>query len=808
MELNALSVGSWVPHDVTGLTNRVDPSSQLSPSEKARFDKRNLPNPFTGCYLYTNVNDSGVQLDVEKELPAVVSDFLYQKIVTARAAKLDDLDKMENVENRSDTAELNEKTKEKLRSKAFLTFGIKRIAVPEEEIKEYLTSQFACQAALQLSFCNWPDQTQVGFTKDKRPNNFPIYVTLKENLAKWRMSDEHLTQSIGILPDDNNSKDWKSLPNEWQSLAAAFKDLARQGDDGKWLDRLETLYNDRFENNFRKMGVKRFYEVKLRSRRDIIRVIRDVVEAELFAEVKDGIKSVPEVGLLVTELIKHTEERLRGIASNIQKQRDKEPAEAAAISANKGEWAKLGPLSRLFLKKHERLLDAQSLCLEKLYITRTQIEALEFAKQLLRDLITELNDLKVEVDHCDATIAAGLKFFEDSSKSLCDDKGEMDLRQNVIRFYQPENVRQVSKSFVKDIDMQRTQTSAVRAKLSAELGEKQTFANFNLRIGREKFIELCQCQCAVSVEDVHDAFVRDARGKGRLFGVNIIEKLEERYGSEPTELKALITELVEHSGVLLPFDETEVDKANEPSIPKSVPAEQLFLVIRPQDPARKTFVNMLETEFKDCCKGHTVIFTDSVGKTNEIALIRITNFFPLRFVEPLGFLKEKYDLRINEVNSERPKLEIHLEGDGTQHNSLYSQKLGDMQREGLPYVLLAKPLGFIQTIESHATGVKQLALIRLDADGLPLDPIMLGKSIADACEHLDLAATEEIQQLVKAALVKPENLRVEKRAALQTAVTDDFRELLQSRGNDISDPVCKQFRDAAQKANRILKGEN
>ncbi len=800
LELNALSVGSWLPHDVTGLTNRGD---QPSPSEKARFDVRKFPHPFTGCYLYTNVNDSGIQLDVETELPAVISDFLYQKIVTARTVKLDDLDKMENMENRSDKSEVKERTLEKLRSKTFLAFGVKRLSVPEEEIKEFLTFHFARQAALQMSFCKWDEK--FGYIQEARRNTFPSDVRLKENLARWKMGDDHLTLSIGILPGDVNSKDWKTLPNEWQSLAAGFKDLARQGDDGKWLDRLETLYNDRFNDNFRKMGVKRFYEVKMRARRDIIREIRDVVEAELFAEVKNGVKSVSEIRLLLAALVEGTEERLQGIDSEIQKQREKEPGEAVTVGSNKAEWAKLGWLSRLVFKKHERLLDAQSLCLERLYITRTQIEALSFAKQLLRELITELNDLNLEVDRCAATIAEGLRFFESNVHSRCAEEGEPDLRKNVIRFYKPGKVREITESFVKNEGMQRQQTGTVRARLTTELGEKQTFANFNLRVGAEKFIDLCQLQCAESVEQVHENFVLEARGKGRLFGVNIIEKLEEEFRPDSVEFNRFIKDLVDHSGVLLPFDESEVNKSG-PSIPATNVPFKIILIVRPKDTARKVFVDALESAIKKSA-GLEVLFADSVGKTNEISLIRITSCFPLRYVKPLQFLKEKYDQRISSANTERAKLEIHLEGDGSQHHSLFVPTSEAARRQGLPYVLLAKPLGLIKTIESRTTGAKELTLIRLNAEGFPMDPIPLGKTLADACEALDETVTDEIQQLVKGELAKVENLHVDKRRTLQVAVTADFRALLESQGNDLNDPICKQFRDAAQKAIAILKGE-
>ena len=51
------------------------------------------------------------------------------------------------------------------RSKRFLTFGIKRTAIPETEIREYLKHKFAREAALQLRFNNWADSLGTGTSR-------------------------------------------------------------------------------------------------------------------------------------------------------------------------------------------------------------------------------------------------------------------------------------------------------------------------------------------------------------------------------------------------------------------------------------------------------------------------------------------------------------------------------------------------------------------------------------------------------------------------------------------------------------------
>jgi len=82
LELNALSVGLFQPHDVA-----------------ERGDRLQLSDPFNGCYLFTNQNVNGLQMDVERDLPNIVADFLFQKIVAVSGSNWAQLARMENAEN-------------------------------------------------------------------------------------------------------------------------------------------------------------------------------------------------------------------------------------------------------------------------------------------------------------------------------------------------------------------------------------------------------------------------------------------------------------------------------------------------------------------------------------------------------------------------------------------------------------------------------------------------------------------------------------------------------------------------------------
>ena len=137
LELNALSAGAWQPHDVLGRKGRLA-----------------LVDPFNGCYVFGNENENGLTVDVDRELPGIVAEFLYQKIVRARQVGWPTLARMENAENGDGSPETAPASRRGERARRFLTFGIKRVAIPEEEIAEFLGYGFARQAlhAWRLAF--------------------------------------------------------------------------------------------------------------------------------------------------------------------------------------------------------------------------------------------------------------------------------------------------------------------------------------------------------------------------------------------------------------------------------------------------------------------------------------------------------------------------------------------------------------------------------------------------------------------------------------------------------------------------------
>lgn len=780
-ELNALSVGTYQPHDIA-----------------ERGERLVLSDPFNGCYVFCNRNDNGLQVDVDKTMPGVVADFLFQKLVATRNAEaMKLLEKMENAENGDGTPEARTGSITSLRSKRFLTFGIKRLAVPEIEIREYLTYTFARQAALQLRYNNWDDT--FGFRDEARNQDCGEFVRDKQTLERWCLTDEHLALSRGILPEEINNKKWKPIVNEWLDVVPQFMALVQPQDNKVWLNELERLMAQRFDENYRGLGVRKFYETKLQARKDHVRELRRRVESEFFEEWKNGVKSMHDIARCVAALVAFLGERLVAMDDRIARAKNSVDNAEQKVVANRNEYAQVGPLAQMFGKRRN-LLDAQGECLRELYTARTQVEAWTFAKRLLQEAVNEFNGLATDIGYCAKLVDESIKEFKGQIDERCNDGETPDLRQSLVRFYNADYVRVFARELEKDRGEQTRQAQAVRLALIEQIAADPSFSAFHARISRQRFFDVLEQKCAASSQAAHDARVSANRDRRPLLGVNIIGQLEREFSGRTDELKKFIHDLVREAGNFLEFDPQAVQ------LGAAKARVSQFLVILPKAGDMAGFSDDLKTLFRDNFRGDVPVeIIESETKPNEITLLGLTNLFPLRYAKATRFLKEQYDRRIAQGgNPERLKLELHGEGDGTQWPELLLADERALRDKALPALLLAKALSLIVTVTSPTTGLTEIYLIGEDADGLPVRT-RLGKTLPEVAEGIDLTAAQRLDDAVKAQLASEAYRHLDKRTELQATVREELNRILAERRGDFEDPVYRRFETAARSAIQDLK---
>src|SRR5207249_2887549 len=164
---------------------------------------------------------------VTKELPDIVASFLFQKIVEIQKIRWgvsNTLLRQESYEvgSQARLPEFSPTGKPK-RARTFFSFGIKQIAYPEVEVREYLTYEFANQAALQLRFNNWIDGR--GYVEKAVEQGFGEFVRTKATLETWHLTDDRLTLSDGILDDEIGNKNWRPIAEFWKTVMPQYVNM-------------------------------------------------------------------------------------------------------------------------------------------------------------------------------------------------------------------------------------------------------------------------------------------------------------------------------------------------------------------------------------------------------------------------------------------------------------------------------------------------------------------------------------------------------------------------------------------------------
>ncbi|MBZ5524304.1 MAG: tubulin-like doman-containing protein [Acidobacteriia bacterium] len=802
MELNALSVGTWSPHDVTGVL-------------KGRLK---LQDPFNCCYLFNDENDARISVDVDHELPDIVAAFLYQKIVEIQHidwGTTNTLLRQESYENQDFSPECATKNRPR-RSRRFFSFGIKQIAYPEVEIREYITYSFAHQAVLQLHFNKWVDGQ--GYREESSNQPFEEHVRDKATLEKWYLTDERLSLSEGILKAEINNKKWRTIAEFWKAIIPGYLTMvldSKSDDEMRMLPELTRLCDEAYREHYRGEGVARFYETKRKGDlREQVREIRGRIENDLFDEWKNGAKSMHDISRLLSTLLASIEERINGMDDKVAKmgeESERYRENETAIAFNRQEWANMGKLSVLFLGKHKKLLTAQAEFLTNRYIMRTRVEGLRYAKDLLIGLRQELNSLASEISKASALISRVTKSFQGAIDSRCIDRAGSDLSRQIVRFYDPAEVRSFTREITTDLSEQRKQTSRVRERLAVQLGEKQTFSAFNSRISERTFTDILESTCQENAEAAHEEFVARYPDRAKVLEVSLLDLLRREFEGNDERLRSYIQNVMAMSKDYLRFNKSQkgIDGAGAVSANDATNGlcTSYLTVIVPEAPDVQAFRERFCRTIRDAATGETQVVTNA-RRQQEVTLINITNLFPARFVEVVKFLQESYLKRTTGEGGRRALVELHSEGAGGKLPS--GQEMPDLFPESFkpedlrPWVMIAEAMGILKIEPDAKTGLDKVYLSTQDA-ATGLDRLdELGPSIEKIIETADLNTFAALQSEIEPRL-NSEYLHVSKRKELADALRARVQELAGSRKPN--DPVFISLREALLRAQEILSME-
>lgn len=639
--------------------------------------KLNLDLPFYSAYLITDTNRENVRFDVGKVIPSTIAEFIYQKTVGVELSDrnigegvtesishfLNDAEKGENPRYTNYDSPLCYK---------FNGFGIKRLAVPEQEIKEYFGYTFAYQAVCKMLYNNLSRES--GYVAETVLNDDYAFVTQAEQKQKWMITREHLCLSKPIL-QEHKKEGWVAIPEEYKKIDT-FRREVMENETIQHSDKLIAIRNKTkkfFDKDFRPIaeegqnGVITFYEKKKRFGREaIVEKIVGAINADLLHLWTSGEKSLYQISGMIGKLLIYLEEekqnlvRLDSSASDDIKKHDK------ILEAINVEWCNMGTFTKILAgvnlnNRKDRLSSDYVANLKTKYILMTWKEAYVLANLLIDDLSQALQVTKGYVDNTAAQYNQALEKLQSAVSNRCVSESEekQSLKGVVIKNYNPDKVQQIQKGAISN---EKDNNDRIRL-MSAALNGMLNPDKLNFREVYEKM----KCGNIVSTletigEELANSFFSNQVGRDyipnyeKLIGVNIIEKLHEEFSGNTDGLRTKLDRLGRHAAI------TNKHKDDEVNHNTGNPIRSSMFVILPDYDQDIDFLQKIEDIIRECCAtdGKNVKVSRG-GNSNEIVVINLeTNLTP-RYLQNVYTLKQRYDRLMKSSSASVARFETQLE---------------------------------------------------------------------------------------------------------------------------------------------------
>lgn len=811
-ELNALLVGSYKPYDLTG----------LSPTGRVEFG--GLKRIANGLMVYSDVNENGYTVDPHKELPQIVSDFAFARVFMEANDNTEEFDRSFSFENIDDWRnEYWEKSKNgeiiPYRTKAVGSFGIKRIVIPEEEIKEYFTYSLGRQSLLQLRYNNWNDD--MGFRDAPANMDWGEYVKgldkkLGNPLEDWRFTDKHITLDLPILPSDEGK--WGTVSAYWGKVIPKWLEDATGTPQP--IAKLNELCSKGLNTGFRGAGVTEFYAGKKEVREKIADEICSRMEAGIFDKWASGTFSLYNLLELIDTIVSETQNRVKQMEDRAVKLRqlvdklDKERQDAAE------EYNKAGLIVRQL--KGKAMLANYSEVMLKLCQRRTEVEGSVFAADMLKVLVSKENILRGRIERFVSTISDAIEESDKQAGALCKDEANTgSLEGTVIRYYDQPKVKEFTQMMIHSKKNQENISTAVREEILKLIGSEKTFSRANTAIDQDALNDIFEKTVREKVISIHDNTLIETSEK--LINRSILEQLAEQYNSADS-LKMFAGKIMKESGVMVKFNQTElsltVKNNTTTEVGKNV-AKKVILVSLPKVEGNEK-VQKFSSDLKNALvaaadAGVKILVDASSDRKNEITVMSLTYCLPLRTLDSLKFYKERYDYLVDNPNMtasqiRENKVILHSEGTGEQFPDLFltpEKQKSQLRKEYMPWIMLGFATGIIKNGDvMDGTGRKMFGTVEVDED-LGLETL---KPIATKFSEIGLseAFTETFCEDVKAQVEEKfhgeflhiENRVTELRPKIQQLLSGS---ILPETGNNQGSKEFLEFAEAAKKAIEILK---
>ncbi len=760
--------------------------------------------PFDNCFIVTNRNENGLLVDVDKVLPDVIAETLFQIVVasgdaqtlgtTNGAAGVDQRGWRDMVtgENYFGGFERDAATGPAARANRFLTFGIKRIAIPAQEVREYSSMVFLRQYLRRALNNNWVEG--VGFDEARRPFDAAAYVRNDDKRVSWCLTNGHLMLERPVL--DNDRKDLRTIADDFSNAYNAKTQgiIKDGGNSDGWAPELDTFARSFFENEngFRRLGAPEFYRVAERSVAERAKyIVNRRISDDLFREWMAGQQSIRDVVLICENLIVDVTERMANC--------DKRVADMARLDDEKetgrkklfGEYINSNKLNPLVNRR--KMLQQLSTHLTELYSARASRIALEFMKKTLAAILGELQELKGNAELIAQRYDSAHETVESRrSRRVQDEAANTNSHQ--YKFYAPAQVRETLRRLEQTETLQRAQTGDLAARLKGLLTGNVSFAGFAERINEGVLLEELEGEAEAKAEEALAAMESE---RDRILEASIIQKLYEQFSGRREDLRRFIAERIREAGSFAAFAPNQTIAHGTGDVTRRIVA--FVPATDDQKESLRAFRADLVAVIKE--GGPSIDVIDTRDRGHEIVFLSLVNQFPLRMLAAVDFLKKKYDALVTGPTAVRKRLELHLQGDGSALPSLYAIGIEELRRGLRPHWLLAEAAGIIKETINATNGKPEVRLVMTNADG-EINATKVGDNLAAETSTLSPEGAVMLRAAVEAHVAQL--VHIDAKQAIKKALIDRKNAALEAAGYDEANPVVASLSEVVATARQML----
>jgi hypothetical protein len=797
-ELSALNICHFLPSDVIRGNEHVS----LDPIPYMQF----------GLMLYSNVNENGVTVDSFAELPQLLADAVYFRLFLEEKNGINDAFlRSYSLENIDDfCVEYSEKSKgtdkERARTKAINTFGIKRIIYPERRIMEHITYTVGERVLWQMQYNNYKDD--FGFVQETARKDYRELYLNDKNLREWLLDDNHLMLEEKIFDTD---KYCSSIENFWNDTTNSYSYNDAKGVDPEPLRFLEGFCSDTYKNAFRnKQGVEAYYNDKAddKLQKEQAGYIVERIEKSLYTKWYEGSLSLEDLLNICDVLLIHIKELRDKVENDIAVIDDKIQQNEVAADDNNYEYNHLSLLQRA-TGKSARIYSDHQLILKDLYALRTKRVAVAFKGKLLGKLRTAFEGFSTEVSEFIGVLLKSMNAAEmriaDRNKNV---KGIADLSGAIVEISEDDKMTKFEQALLLDRNQQETWAGKIRKAIAGN----RTYAHFSelaVTTSEDAIFDIFDVELSPEIRTKHD---QDCKND-RILGLNILQQLQKILQTD-TDIRNFASTVIRQSGTFLKLDDGQLSKVlrnNEDQNPVLHPEainRKAILITMPTDEGNdslKTFVQKLKENllgaFGNTSAGYTLQFDTSSERKNEITVLSIKYCFPMRAIAWLPSYEREYNDMVNnknEVAAKEARVLLHSEGDGTELPGLMGEEK-ITPKDFIPYFFIAAA-NDILLIRENEREEKGWCVVTIDKFGSEI-VTLLSTQFTTLLTSDEL--TEELLDTIKEKvdeILKNPTLKVSERTAMMDKVKAVMRDYVSKECSSATSPKYQQYGGEAQKA--------